>query len=105
MSPIEPRYSVAYHWFTYEKRPTKRALMQPLEFNSCSGRWISFHRPADDAADVAGVLISWSQFGSGSRVLRVPAAARSGMVGVFSSFDLVLFYVFFSNSRWCPCSS
>jgi len=37
MSPIEPRYSVAYHWFTYEKPADEAGAHAPLEFQFLFG--------------------------------------------------------------------
>ncbi len=98
ISPIEPRFSVAYHWFTYGGPTDSADGRTPLEFAFLFG--------ADGISlallllttilTVSGVLISWES-------IRERAAGfyacllllEAGLVGVFSAFDLILFYVFF----------
>ncbi|MFO0789252.1 MAG: NADH-quinone oxidoreductase subunit M [Pirellulales bacterium] len=98
MSPVEPRFSVAYHWFEYVAPSADATTGPALKFNFLFG--------ADGISltlillttllTVSGVLISWES-------IRDRAAGfyacllllEAGLVGVFTSFDLVLFYVFF----------
>ena len=98
MSPVEPRFSVAYHWFEYVAASPDATTGPALKFNFLFG--------ADGISltlillttllTVSGVLISWES-------IRDRAAGfyacllllEAGLVGVFTSFDLVLFYVFF----------
>jgi NADH-quinone oxidoreductase subunit M len=98
ISPIEARYSVAYHWFTYQKPADDAGAQAPLEFQFLFGfDGISLSLVLlTTVLTVAGVLISWES-------IRERAAGfyacllllEAGLVGVFSSFDLILFYVFF----------
>src|SRR4051812_25794493 len=37
MSPVEPRYSVAYHWFTYGGTAENNAAHTPLQFDFLFG--------------------------------------------------------------------
>jgi NADH-quinone oxidoreductase subunit M len=96
-SPVEPRFSTAYHWFSYGSASSE-SNQAPLEFSFLFG--------ADGISltlillttilSVSGVLISWES-------IRDRAAGfyacllllEAGLVGVFSAFDLILFYVFF----------
>ncbi len=98
MSPVEPRFSVAYHWFTYGTAAKDANGETPLKFEFLFG--------ADGITltlillttllTVSGVLISWES-------IRDRAAGfyacllllEAGLIGVFAAFDLVLFYVFF----------
>lgn len=98
MSPVEPRFSVAYHWFTYGTEAKEAKDQSPLKFEFLFG--------ADGITltlillttllTVSGVLISWES-------IRERAAGfyacllllEAGLIGVFAAFDLVLFYVFF----------
>lgn len=98
MSPVEPRFSVTYHWFTYGTESNEVKDQTPLKFEFLFG--------ADGISltlillttllTVSGVLISWES-------IRERAAGfyacllllEAGLIGVFAAFDLVLFYVFF----------
>ncbi len=98
MSPVEPRYSVAYHWFTYGGTADNAAAHAPLQFDFLFGfDGISLCMVLlTTLLTVSGVLISWES-------IRERAAGfyacllllEAGLVGVFSAFDLILFYVFF----------
>jgi NADH-quinone oxidoreductase subunit M len=97
MSPVEPRYSVAYHWFSYGGTDNT-AAHTPLQFDFLFGfDGISLSLVLlTTLLTVSGVLISWES-------IRERAAGfyacllllEAGLVGVFSAFDLILFYVFF----------
>ena len=99
LSPVEPRFSVAYHWFSYGAETTDATVQHaPLEFAFLFGLdGISLALVLlTTLLTVSGVLISWES-------IRDRAAGfyacllllEAGLVGVFTSFDLVLFYVFF----------
>jgi NADH-quinone oxidoreductase subunit M len=98
MSPIEPGYSVAYHWFTYQKAVSDQAAPAALQFEFLFGfDGISLALVLlTTVLTVSGVLISWES-------IRERAAGfyacllllEAGLIGVFSAFDLILFYVFF----------
>jgi NADH-quinone oxidoreductase subunit M len=93
-SPVEPRYSVAYPWFSYATTPDG----QRLHFDFLLGvDGISIALVVlTTILTVSCVLISWES-------IRERAAGfyacllllEAGLVGVFCAFDLVLFYVFF----------
>jgi NADH-quinone oxidoreductase subunit M len=97
-SPVEPRYSVGYHWFTYGAAADASPGGQPLQFSFLLGvDGISLALILlTTILTVSCVLISWES-------IRERAAGfyacllllEAGLVGVFCAFDLVLFYVFF----------
>ncbi len=97
-SPIQPQYSVAYHWFTFQKAASDSAPSDPLQFEFLFGfDGISLVLVLlTTVLTVSGVLISWES-------IRERAAGfyacllllEAGLIGVFSAFDLILFYVFF----------
>jgi NADH-quinone oxidoreductase subunit M len=96
-SPIQPRFSSEYHWFTYD-RVDAPADRPPLKFEFLFGvDGISLTLILlTTILTVSGVLISWEAIRD-----RAPAfyacllLLEAGLVGVFSAFDLILFYVFF----------
>jgi NADH-quinone oxidoreductase subunit M len=97
-APVEPRFSMGYHWFSYGGAANSESNQAPLEFSFLFG--------ADGISvtlillttilSFSGVLISWE-------AIRDRAAGfyacllllEAGLIGVFTSFDLILFYVFF----------
>jgi NADH-quinone oxidoreductase subunit M len=100
-SPVEPRFSIPYHWFTYGEdasagsgeeaaQPLKIELLLGLDGVSVALIVLT------TLLTVSCVLISWES-------IRDRAAGfyacllllEAGLLGVFSSFDLVMFYVFF----------
>ncbi len=97
-SPVEPRYSVAYHWLTYERSAEADAGHVPLQFDFLFGvDGISLMLVLlTTLLTVSGVLISWESIRE-----RAPGfyacllLLEAGLIGVFSAFDLILFYVFF----------
>jgi NADH-quinone oxidoreductase subunit M len=98
MSPVQPRHSVTYHWFTYVQAADESAGRAPLQFDFQFGLdGISLVLLLlTTILTVSGVLISWES-------IRERAAGfyacllllEAGLIGVFSAFDLILFYVFF----------
>jgi NADH-quinone oxidoreductase subunit M len=100
-SPIEPRYSVAYHWFTFQKAASESTSSESLQFEFLFGfDGISLALVLlTTVLTVSGVLISWESIreraaGFYACLLLLEAA----LIGVFSAFDLILFYVFFEFS-------
>lgn len=97
-SPVEPRISVTYHWFTYAAAADESNGHTPLQFDFQFGMdGISLTLVLlTTLLTVSGVLISWES-------IRDRAAGfyacllllEAGLIGVFSAFDLILFYVFF----------
>jgi NADH-quinone oxidoreductase subunit M len=98
MSPVEPRYSVAYHWFTYGGTAESAAGQTPLQFDFLFGSdGISLCLVLlTTLLTVSGVLISWESIRERSAgFYACLLLLEAGLVGVFSAFDLILFYVFF----------
>jgi NADH-quinone oxidoreductase subunit M len=97
-SPVQPRFSVAYHWFSYGEQPAAALGGQPLQFSFLLGiDGVSLALIVlTTILTVSCVLISWES-------IRERAAGfyacllllEAGLIGVFCAFDLVLFYVFF----------
>jgi NADH-quinone oxidoreductase subunit M len=96
--PNESRFSVAYHWFNYAAATEGAASDTPLNFEfrfGCDGISLVLVL-LTTVLSVSAVLISWES-------IRERAAGfyacllllEAGLVGVFTAFDLVLFYVFF----------
>lgn len=97
-APVEPRYSVAYHWLSYNSTENAAAGQTPLKFDFLLGiDGISLMLIVlTTVLSVSSVLISWESIreraaGFYACLLLLEAA----LIGVFSAFDLVLFYVFF----------
>jgi NADH-quinone oxidoreductase subunit M len=97
-SPVQPRYSDAYPWFTFADAGDASDSSPPLHFNFLLGvDGISLALIVlTTILTVSCVLISWES-------IRDRAAGfyacllllEAGLLGVFCSFDLILFYVFF----------
>jgi NADH-quinone oxidoreductase subunit M len=97
LSPVEPRFSMAYHWFSYGDG-SRAADEGPLHFDFLVGiDGVSLSLILlTTILTVSCVLISWES-------IRERAAGfyacllllEAGLIGVFCAFDLVLFYVFF----------
>jgi NADH-quinone oxidoreductase subunit M len=97
-SPVEPRYKTAFPWFSYADSLSDAADARSLHFDFLMGiDGISLLLIVlTSVLTVPCVLISWES-------IRDRAAGfyacllllEAGLIGVFSSFDLVLFYVFF----------
>ncbi len=102
-APVEPRFSIPYHWFTYGEKTAASAEdaaedVAPLTVELLLGLdGISILLIVlTTVLTVSCVLISWES-------IRERAAGfyacllllEAGLLGVFCSFDLVMFYVFF----------
>src|SRR5436190_8635483 len=97
-SPVQPRYSTSYHWLTYASASESMPGRPRLQFDFLVGLdGISLSLILlTTVLTVSCVLISWES-------IRDRAAGfyacllllEAGLIGVFSAFDLMLFYVFF----------
>ena len=97
-SPVQPRYSVAYPWFTYAGSEAAETDGESLRFEFLFGvDGISLSLIVlTTILTVSCVLISWES-------IRDRAAGfyacllllEAGLIGVFCAFDVVLFYVYF----------
>jgi NADH-quinone oxidoreductase subunit M len=97
-SPVHPRFIANYHWLTYGDSNQRIAGGQHLQFDLMIGLdGISLSLILLTAVlTVSCVLISWES-------IRDQAAGfyacllllEAGLIGVFSAFDMILFYVFF----------
>jgi NADH-quinone oxidoreductase subunit M len=97
-SPVEPRFSISYPWFSYANAATIARGNEPLRFDFVLGLdGISLVLVLlTTVLTIPCVLISWES-------IRERAAGfyacllllEAGLIGVFCAFDLVLFYVFF----------
>lgn len=97
-TPVQTRFSTAYHWLTYGDAPTNDSGRPHVQFHFLLGvDGISLALILlTTVLTVSCVLISWES-------IRDRAAGfyacllllEAGLIGVFSAFDLILFYVFF----------
>ena len=97
-APVQPRYFASYDWLTYHAAPQVQTDQPPLQLSFLIGLdGISLTLIVlTTVLTVSCVLISWES-------IRDRAAGfyacllllEAGLIGVFSAFDLVLFYVFF----------
>src|SRR5262245_34811457 len=95
-TPVQPRYSTSYHWLAYGDLNDSGQAQLHFDFllgiDGISLTLIVL----TTLLTVSCVLISWES-------IRDRAAGfygcllflEAGLIGVFSSFDLILFYVFF----------
>ncbi len=96
--PVEPRYSVTYHWLTYAESSAVAPTGQPLRFDLLFGLdSISLALVVlTTILTVSCVLISWDsirEWAAGFYACLL--LLEAGLIGVFCAFDLILFYVFF----------
>ncbi|HJQ80784.1 MAG TPA: NADH-quinone oxidoreductase subunit M [Lacipirellulaceae bacterium] len=97
-SPVKPRHSISYPWLTQANELSDAPGDEPLRFDLLFGLdGISLALIVlTTVLTVPCVLVSWES-------IREQAAGfyacllllEAGLIGVFSAFDLVLFYVFF----------
>jgi NADH-quinone oxidoreductase subunit M len=98
LSPVEPRFSATYHWFTYAAAADQSTGQTPLKFDFQFGLdSISLALVLlTTLLTVSGVLISWESIKErAAGFYACLLLLEAGLVGVFSAFDLILFYVFF----------
>jgi NADH-quinone oxidoreductase subunit M len=97
-SPIEPRYSIAYPWFTQANDAGEVSDERALRFDFLLGLdGISLTLVVlTTVLTVPCVLISWESIRErASGFYACLLLLEAGLIGVFCAFDLVLFYVFF----------
>ncbi len=98
-TPVAPRFSTPYHWFTYVADTTQEGVSaSPFKIEMLLGLdGISLTLIVlTTVLTISCVLISWESIrdhaaGFYSCLLLLEA----GLIGVFAAFDLILFYVFF----------
>jgi NADH-quinone oxidoreductase subunit M len=98
LSPVEPRFSATYHWFTYVAVADQSSGQTPLKFDFQFGLdSISLTLVLlTTLLSVSGVLISWESIKErAAGFYACLLLLEAGLIGVFSAFDLILFYVFF----------
>src|SRR3954449_3386319 len=97
-SPVQPRYSQAFHWISYGDAGQEAGNQPHLQFDFLLGvDGISLSLIVlTTLLTVSCVLISWEAISD-----RAPGfyacllLLETGLVGVFTAFDLIQFYVFF----------
>lgn len=102
-SPVEPRISIPYHWFTYVDNSagaaeTASGAAAPLRFEFLIGLdGVSVALIVlTTVLSVSCVLISWDAIRDGAAgFYACLLLLEAGLLGVFCAFDLVMFYVFF----------
>jgi len=100
-APVQPRYAITYHWFSYGNAERDTSADPPLHFDLLLGLdGISLSLVVlTTVLTCSCVLISWDSIreraaGFYASLLLLEAS----LIGVFCAFDLVLFYVFFEFS-------
>ncbi len=97
-SPVQPRYSQAFHWLSYGD-VTEEAAGQPhMQFDFLLGiDGISLSLIVlTTLLTVSCVLISWEAISDrAAGFYACLLLLEAGLVGVFTAFDLIQFYVFF----------
>jgi NADH-quinone oxidoreductase subunit M len=97
-SPVEPRYSIAYPWFSNANDATDLPTERALRFEFLLGLdGISLALVVlTTVLTVPCVLISWESIRErATGFYACLLLLEAGLIGVFCAFDLVLFYVFF----------
>ena len=97
-SPVEPRYSIQYPWFTNADVLSEAPGDAALRFNFLVGLdGISLALVVlTTVLTVPCVLISWESIRErATGFYACLLLLEAGLIGVFCAFDLVLFYVFF----------
>src|SRR4051812_4158300 len=97
-APVQPRYSTTYHWLSYGDAAENAPGQPQLQFDFVLGvDGISLVLILlTTVLTVSCVLISWVSIrdrpaGFYASLLLLEA----GLLGVFSAFDMIMFYVFF----------
>src|SRR3954453_23769906 len=97
-SPVQPRFSHAYHWLSYGAKSQDAADQPPLQFDFLLGiDGISLSLILlTTLLTVSCVLISWEAISDrAAGFYACLLLLEAGLVGVFTAFDLIQFYVFF----------
>jgi NADH-quinone oxidoreductase subunit M len=97
-SPVEPRFSATYPWFSYANASTIARGNEPLRFDfvlGLDGIGLTLVL-LTTVLTVSCVLISWDAIRERTAgFYACLLLLEAGLIGVFCAFDLVLFYVFF----------
>jgi NADH-quinone oxidoreductase subunit M len=97
-SPVQPRYQIAYPWFTQADESSEKPGNASLRFDFLLGLdGISLTLILlTTVLTVPCVLVSWESIRErASGFYASLLLLEAGLIGVFCAFDLVLFYVFF----------
>jgi NADH-quinone oxidoreductase subunit M len=97
-SPVEPRHSITYPWFTQANAASEAPNERALRFDFLLGLdGISLTLVVlTTVLTVPCVLISWESIRErATGFYACLLLLEAGLIGVFCAFDLVLFYVFF----------
>jgi NADH-quinone oxidoreductase subunit M len=97
-SPVQPRYSQAFHWLSYGATSQDAGDQPPLRFDFLLGvDGISLSLIVlTTLLTVSCVLISWEAISDrAAGFYACLLLLEAGLVGVFTAFDLIQFYVFF----------
>jgi NADH-quinone oxidoreductase subunit M len=97
-SPVEPRYSIAYPWFSQANESKDAPGDSPLQFEFLLGLdGISLALIVlTTVLTVPCVLVSWESISErAAGFYACLLLLETGLIGVFCAFDLILFYVFF----------
>src|SRR6476620_3310509 len=98
ISPVHPRFTANYHWLTYDASSEHVAGREHLEFDLMIGLdGISLSLILlTTVLTVSCVLISWESIrNQAAGFYACLLLLEAGLIGVFSAFDTILFYVFF----------
>jgi NADH-quinone oxidoreductase subunit M len=97
-SPVQPRYSMAYNWLTYGDHVPDAGDQPNLHFDFLLGiDGVSLSLIVlTTLLTVSCVLISWEAISDrAASFYACLLLLEAGLVGVFTAFDLIQFYVFF----------
>jgi NADH-quinone oxidoreductase subunit M len=97
-APIQPRYSTTYHWLAYGDAAENAAGQPRLQFDFIVGiDGISLVLILlTTVLTVSCVLISWESIRERTAgFYACMLMLETGLIGVFSAFDMIMFYVFF----------
>src|SRR3954471_19346760 len=97
-SPVQPRYSQAFHWLSYGDAGQEAGNQPHLQFDFLFGvDGISLSLIVlTTLLTVSCVLISWEAIKDrAAGFYACLLFLEAGLVGVFTAFDLIQFYVFF----------
>jgi NADH-quinone oxidoreductase subunit M len=97
-SPVHPRFTASYHWLSYGDSTESVADRSHLQFDLMLGLdGISLSLIVlTTVLTVSCVLISWESIQDrAAGFYACLLLLEAGLIGVFSAFDTILFYVFF----------
>jgi NADH-quinone oxidoreductase subunit M len=96
--PVAPRFSVPYQWFAYTQENVDKNVVPPLQIELLLGvDGISVALIVlTTVLTLSCVLISWESIQErAAGFYACLLLLEAGLLGVFTAFDVVLFYVFF----------